>query len=66
MAPWRSRDWVNQVPEAKTVKNRVHMDIDTRTLEELVARGVTIVQPQLRWTVMADPEGNEFCAFTEG
>jgi hypothetical protein len=55
--------WVNQVPEVKTVKNRVHMDIYTRTLEELVARGATIVQPQLRWTVMADPEGNEFCAF---
>jgi glyoxalase superfamily protein len=55
--------WVSQVPEVKTVKNRVHMDIYTRTLEELVARGATIVQPQLRWTVMADPEGNEFCAF---
>jgi hypothetical protein len=51
--------WVNRVPEAKTVKHRVHFDIYARDLADLV-------EPQhgeLKWTVMADPEGGEFCAF---
>lgn len=47
--------WVNRAPEAKTVKNRVHLDIYTRSLEDLEALGA----------VMADPEGNEFCVFGE-
>ena len=60
--------WVNRVPEAKTVKHRVHLDIYARELADLEALGATIVEPQhgtRTWTVMADPEGNEFCAFTE-
>jgi glyoxalase superfamily protein len=59
--------WVNRVPEAKTVKHRVHLDIYTRDLADLEALDATVVEPRhgLRtWTVMADPEGNEFCAFT--
>ena len=55
--------WVNRVSEAKTVKNRVHLDIYTRDLADLKALGATIVAPWPRWTVMADPEGGEFCAF---
>ena len=55
--------WVNRVPEAKTVKHRVHLDIYTRDLADLEALGATVVQPRPRWTVMADPEGGEFCAF---
>lgn len=55
--------WVNEVPEPRTVKNRVHLDVYTRTLDELEALGATIVQPHARWTIMADPEGGEFCAF---
>ena len=58
--------WVNQVPEAKTVKHRVHLDIYATDLADLEALGATIVEPQhgtRRWTVMADPEGGEFCAF---
>jgi hypothetical protein len=58
--------WVNQVPEAKTVKHRVHLDIYARDLTDLEALGATIVEPQFgtrTWTVMADPEGGEFCAF---
>ena len=55
------------VPEHKTVKHRVHLDIYARSIEELVARGATVLLPAeetgLRWTVMADPEGGEFCAF---
>ncbi|RIV41165.1 VOC family protein [Micromonospora radicis] len=58
-------------PEPKTVKNRVHVDLATTSTAqqaELVARltdlGATpadIGQGDVPWTVLADPEGNEFC-----
>jgi hypothetical protein len=54
------------VPEPKTVKHRVHLDIYVRSLAEVEAAGAVLVEPQRedrRWTVMADPEGGEFCAF---
>lgn len=61
------------VPEAKSVKNRLHIDIHSGAagLEALVARlealGATRVHevdrgPAGHWWVMQDPEGNEFCA----
>ena len=58
--------WLNTVPEPQTVKHRVHLDIETETVEALEALGATVVTPatpQQRWTVMVDPEGGEFCAF---
>lgn len=58
--------WVNGVPEPRTVKRRVHLDIYSHTLAELEALGATVLLPEgddRRWTVMADPEGGEFCAF---
>jgi hypothetical protein len=58
--------WLNQVPEPKSVKNRVHLDIyatDLATLEQLGATLVTEQQPGWGWSIMADPEGGEFCAF---
>jgi glyoxalase superfamily protein len=55
--------WVSKVPEAKSVKQRVHLDIYARTLEELEALGAAILDPTPKWTVMTDPEGGEFCAF---
>ncbi len=57
--------WFNCVPEPKAVKNRVHIDV-YGSVDELVARGATVVDPQpegIDWTVMLDPEGNEFCVF---
>jgi len=54
------------VPEPKTVKNRVHWDVTVPDLEALVRAGARVVRErddEIRWTVMADPEGNEFCAF---
>jgi hypothetical protein len=57
---------VCRVPEAKTVKNRVHLDLHTDSVETLVALGGVVLPEQDdrdRWTVMADPEGNELCAF---
>ncbi len=55
------------VPEAKTVKHRVHLDVYTASVEDLVALGATVLLPAqesgFAWTVMADPEGGELCAF---
>ena len=58
-----------KVPEPKTVKNRVHVDLAAThpgtEIERLVGLGATRVEYQerngRRWTVMLDPEGNEFC-----
>ena len=66
------RIWCNKVPEPKVVKNRIHIDInlpdgaEMARLQRLGARVLHEIhdaQGRLRWTVMADPEGNEFCAF---
>jgi len=58
-----------KVPEPKTVKNRAHIDFQADDMAAEVARlvglGATIVAERslgdFRWTVLADPEGNEFC-----
>ena len=58
--------WFNRVAEARSVKHRVHLDIYARSLAELEASGSVVVEPQREgwgWTVMADPEGGEYCAF---
>ena len=63
------------VPEGKTVKNRLHIDLAPHTsqdrdaeIERLLAMGATRVdvgQPDdVTWTVLADPEGNEFCVLS--
>jgi hypothetical protein len=52
------------VPEPKTVKNRLHWDV-YGDVDDLLARGATHLWDQPRWTVLADPEGNEFCVFPE-
>ncbi|CAA9409755.1 MAG: hypothetical protein AVDCRST_MAG66-1968 [uncultured Pseudonocardia sp.] len=59
------------VPEAKTVKNRLHLDLRAdgssteAELERLLALGARRADagqgPDVSWTVLADPEGNEFC-----
>lgn len=57
--------WFLEVPEAKTVKNRVHLDVFGDVVA-LLARGATLVETHPNWTVLADPEGNEFCVFPLG
>jgi hypothetical protein len=55
------------VPEPKAVKNRIHWDVDTEDVRLLIDAGATVLREpddQIGWTAMADPEGNEFCAFT--
>lgn len=46
----------------RPVKNRIHIDVFGE-VEELLERGASMIEPQGPWTVMADPEGNEFCVF---
>jgi hypothetical protein len=56
--------WINEVPEPKTVKHRVHLDVHTTDIALLTAAGATVLNDRdFRWIVMADPEGGEFCAF---
>ena len=58
--------WVNRVPELRTVKHRVHLDIYAPSLAGLEALGARVLRPEgddRRWSVMADPEGGEFDAF---
>jgi predicted enzyme related to lactoylglutathione lyase len=60
---------LQKVPEARAGKNRVHVDFTTDDregeVERLVALGATRGEehtvPGLTWTVLQDPEGNEFC-----
>ena len=78
----QSHDWValepptglpislQMVPEGKSVKNRVHLDVDVGDLEEATAAAIAaggtrvgeVVYDEVGgFQVMADPEGNEFC-----
>jgi len=59
-----------RVPEGKTVKNRLHIDVnptdreqgeEVRRLLDLGARHADVGQGDQSWVVLADPEGNEFC-----
>jgi len=63
------------VPEAKIVKNRLHLDVsptdreqdeEVRRLLGLGARHADVGQgPDVSWVVLADPEGNEFCVLAD-
>jgi predicted enzyme related to lactoylglutathione lyase len=71
----REQTWpridVFAVPEGKTVKNRLHLDLradgvsTADELDRLIALGARRVDvgqpPDASWVVLADPEGNEFC-----
>ena len=60
----------HHVPEAKVVKNRVHLDLATPDYEAETERLITlgavllhtidVEQSGSRWRTFADPEGNEF------
>jgi hypothetical protein len=66
-APFESLVFV-RVPEPKTVKNRIHWDVDTPDVGLLVGDGARVLHEpggDISWTVLADPEGNEFCAFAQ-
>lgn len=60
-----------RVPESKVTKNRLHLDLSVEDLDDARSRvealggrqipGRTITEYGYTWTVMQDPEGNEFC-----
>jgi hypothetical protein len=59
------------VPEAKAGKNRLHLDFrpadrdaEVERLLGLGARHADVGQQDVRWVVLADPEGNEFCVLS--
>jgi catechol 2,3-dioxygenase-like lactoylglutathione lyase family enzyme len=62
------------VPEGKTVKNRLHLDVnptdgeqddEVRRLLDLGARPADVGQGEQSWVVLTDPEGNEFCVLAD-
>ena len=62
--------YFEKVPEKKSAKNRMHVDLvdaDPLAIDRLVALGASVVATHEigggshRWTVLQDPEGNEFC-----
>src|SRR5688500_5295033 len=62
--------WVDPVPEPRTGKTRLHVDIRLADrdagLAALVAAGASVRREpdgDIHWWVLADPDGNEFCAF---
>ncbi|MFD4501823.1 VOC family protein [Streptomyces sp. NPDC058457] len=61
------RLWFQLVPEQKRVKNRVHLDVTAADMEAETLRltdlGATVRARHADHTVLADPEGNEFCLF---
>jgi predicted enzyme related to lactoylglutathione lyase len=67
--PWQGL-YFQKVPEGKVVKNRVHLDLRpedsmAKEVERLRALGATeqrfVEEGGSFWTIMLDPEGNEFC-----
>lgn len=58
-----------RVPEDKTAKDRIHLDLETRDrateVDRIIALGATfhseVKESEHEWTVLQDPEGNEFC-----
>jgi predicted enzyme related to lactoylglutathione lyase len=62
---------LQRVPEGKSGKNRVHLDLRTRELEPELERLTALGARKLtdapvseygwRWHILADPDGNEFC-----
>jgi hypothetical protein len=64
------RLWFTRVPEPKTVKNRVHLDLRAPHVEAEVARlvglGARVLAEVRDWVVLADPEGGEFCVHPGG
>ena len=60
---------ISQSPEAKTAKNRCHLDLEAddrpAEIQRLVELGATHIADKdewdFQWSVMNDPEGNEFC-----
>jgi hypothetical protein len=63
--PSRPRLCFQRVPEPRPGKNRLHLDVnveDQAEVDAFVRLGATVIAEHEGWVVLADPEGNEFCA----
>lgn len=59
--------WISPVQELDPAGNRLHLDlhIDDGDIGLLLDAGASVVRTERHWTVLADPEGNHFCAVPE-
>lgn len=57
--------WIDRVPEPRTAKDRVHLDL-VGEVGDVIAAGATVVERQPGWTVVTDPEGGRHCIFPPG
>ncbi len=63
-----------RVPEDKVVKNRLHLDLTTPNPDTFIDRVIELGGSRVQdhgdeafsWSVLADPEGNEFCVTAHG
>ena len=55
--------WLNRVPQARRVKNRVHLDVHVAAVEDVVALGARVVDDRQPWTVLTHDQTGELCAF---
>jgi hypothetical protein len=64
------RLYFQKVPEPKTVKNRLHIDVRCADvdaeLDRLRSLGARVLTERERWITLADPEDNEFCVLRPG
>ncbi len=64
-SPGQPRLYFQKVPEPKSVKNRVHLDLRADDVEAEAARlvelGATELHRSPTWNTLRDPQGNEFC-----
>lgn len=66
-APFDNMSFV-PVAEPKSTKNRIHFDVVAQDVESLTAAGALVLRrrdDEISWDVLADPEGNEFCVFSQ-
>ena len=65
--------YLQEVPEKKTAKSRMHIDVAVKDVDAALTRIEALggrklrafEKPGTRWIVMVDPDGNEFCILTE-
>ena len=59
----RIQVWLNVVPEPKSVKNRVHIDVNAESVQRAIDAGARVDSEFPRWTTLLDPDGQEHCVF---
>ncbi|WP_232506449.1 VOC family protein [Microlunatus flavus] len=55
--------WLNLVPEPRTVKNRVHLDVDVAAVDDVLALDARVLDASQPWTVLTQDQAGELCVF---